>query len=1037
MKRIVLFLSIIMGCQLARVHTLFALTAPAYNQEKFYLIQFSNSKLYLTAGSNNANLTTQQATLESATDRQLWKFVGTQSGFQLVNKAGQYVVYSTSASRLQGQASADASGWALTDGTTYWQLKWNGASGSQAYMNQWGGTGVGQSLGLWSSGDTNNQFVLIDPEDPDLPEFRTSGISSFVPEHPLTLWYNQPATSTGVANPWMEYSLPIGNGRLGASLFGGIKRDEIQFNEKTLWTGSPTDLGNYGQYKNFGSVFIEDLSGTIGHTKETEAKDYYRYLDIQNATAGVHYTTADGQTTYDRTYLSSFPDQVIAVRYRATGRERLTLRVSMSPGEDINANYAVQPNSDDYDLRITGSLTTIKYVAYLHVDLPQGGSRSYDAKTKTLTVADASEAVLYLSASTTYDDSPANAACTTGTLATILAQNRERVANAAAKGFDTVCNDHIADFNPIMSRVSLQLAGAASKRTTDRLITYYNTLSSLANPEARFLEQLYFQYGRYLAISSSRGLNVPNNLQGIWNNLSHAPWNSDIHTNINIQMNYWPAEPTNLSDMHLPFLNFVIKMAAGNNYQRAAARYGGVTEGWTVFTESNIFGGMSTWGSNYFVANAWYCSHLWQHYRFTRDEEFLARAFPVMWSCAQFWFQRLVDDKGYDSATQNSDYRGPAYRFEPDGTFVAPDEYSAEQNAHNREDGTAHAQQLIYALFESVRQAYDILGPAVTGLTEGDVERLLTYLEKTDRGLHTETYTANTSLNSAWTNPRNGVRKGDPILREWKYSPYDVSDDPSHRHMSHLMALYPLSDIVPGSPYFEPAVNSLRLRGDEATGWSMGWKVNLWARALDGDHAHRILKNALKHSTSYATNQYAGGVYYNLYDAHAPFQIDGNFGCCAGIAEMLLQSHSDTLQLLPALPSTWPEGSAKGLRAVGDFTVDQTWKDRQLTLVTILSGSGLDCSVRYPGIVAHAVYCDGESVPVTMTDSNTLSFPTQPGKKYEIDFSDQTGLHDIKYKLEFPDGAQVYDASGRPATAHPHGIRIAGGKKYLKVKREK
>jgi alpha-L-fucosidase 2 len=267
---------------LSTIGNALALTSPKFNEEAYYLLQFSNSQLCLTAAANGANLTTQQASLATATDRQLWKFVGSQSSFQLVNKAGQYATYSTSASRIQGNSAKDASGWALTDGSTYWQLKWLGATDTKAYMNQWGGTGVGTTLGLWTSGDTNNQFILIDPENPDLPEFYTEGNKNFVPAHALTLWYDRPATSTSVANAWMEYSLPIGNGRLGASLFGGIKKDEIQFNEKTLWTGSPNDMGAYGQYKNYGSVFVEDLSGDIGYSTTDGAKDYCRYLDTED-----------------------------------------------------------------------------------------------------------------------------------------------------------------------------------------------------------------------------------------------------------------------------------------------------------------------------------------------------------------------------------------------------------------------------------------------------------------------------------------------------------------------------------------------------------------------------------------------------------------------------------------------------------------------------------------------------------------------------------------------------------------------------------
>ena len=976
MKRFLLILAILANCQCLIVNSVLQ-----FNEEKFYLVQFNNSKLYLTAGNDNANLTTQQGSPTTATDKQLWKFVGSQSSFQLVNKAGQYAVYSASASRIQAQTGSDASGWSLEGTSTYWQMKWKGTSASLAYMNQWGGTGIGITLGLWSSGDVNNQFIVIDPEDPDLPEYFVTGATTFEPSHPLTLWYDQPATATGVANPWMEYSLPIGNGQLGASLFGGIKRDEIQFNEKTLWTGTSTDMGSYGQYKNFGSVLIDDLSGSFGYGQSTGVRDYRRYLDIEDGLAGVSYTSSDGHTSYERTYLSSYPDKVIAVRYRATGPQRLHLAITLAPGEDIDAKLGIMGESTAApgDIRIFGKLTTLYYQANVRVILPSQGSKAIDTARNTVTVEDADEVVLLISAVTSYDDSESNSRCTTGTSGTVQNAVLEVLRLAQELGYDTILERHVKDFQSLTGRVSLQLTGAASQRTTNRLIDYYNTLSDLNDNEARFLEQLYFAYGRYLEISSSRGVNVPSNLQGIWNNLSKAPWNSDIHTNINVQMNYWPAEVTNLSEMHMPFLNFIIKMAAQSNYKRAATQYGKVSHGWTVFTESNIFGGMSTWGSNYFVANAWYCSHLWQHFRFTRDEEFLAHAFPAMWSCAQFWMDRLITD-----------------RTVGDGTYVAPNEYSPEQNDHPSEDGTAHAQQLIYALFQNVREAHNILGPAVTGLSEADVEKLTDYLEKTDRGLHTETYTANTGASSAWTNPRNGVKQGDLILREWKYATYDVSKDASHRHMSHLMALYPLSEISPSSPFFQPAVNSLKLRGDQATGWSMGWKVNLWARALDGDHAHTILKNALKHSTSYGTNQYAGGVYYNLYDAHAPFQIDGNFGVCAGIAEMLLQSHTDTIQLLPALPGTWPEGSVHGLRAVGDFTVNQDWKEGKLTSVVIYSGSGRTCTVHYPDITAHTVRCRENEVPVTLIDYNTISFETQPGQWYEIDFGNLSGLRNLK-----------------------------------------
>lgn len=993
MKRI--FLSLILLLQTCLAF-LCAQVSPTFDGKTLHVIQFSNSKFTIARMGTDANV--QTVSLDSEDAAQLWTFTGSAVKCQICNKGGEYLTYN--GSRLQTSSNEDASGWKLeqssnTSYKTSWELKWLGTSDSKAYVNQFGGTGVGKELGLWTKGDVNNPLTVMDPTKIQYPDFKTYGVASFAPEHPLTLWYNQPATLTGVNNIWMEYSLPIGNGQLGASIFGGVHKDEIQFNEKTLWTGGPDNVGSYGKYRNFGSVLVEDLSDVFGYQDSKAVKDYVRYLDLENATAGVRYTNADGSTKYSRVYFSSFPEQMIVVRYKADGKDKLNLKVYYQPGEEIDArglSYSVSKTGDAY-ATFLGGLGTVEYNTRLKV-VPVGEGSAVEKADDGLVVTGASEVVLYLAGCTNFDGSKASRV--SGTAAELRTKVLEMVKSTAAKGFDQVYSEHLTDFQSLMGRVSLQLAGAEApaELPTNALVDYYNNTSKNVTgtePYVLFLEQLYFSYGRYLEICSSRGVDVPSNLQGIWNNKANAPWNSDIHTNINVQMNYWPSEVTNLSEMHVPFLNYIITNAASANWQKVAKNYAKVSNGWTVFTESNIFGGMSTWGSNYFVANAWYCSHLFNHYRYTRDTDFLRRAFPAMWSACQFWMERMIQDRGYDSKKQNPGYRGTAYSFSPDGTYVAPDEYSPEQNDHSSEDATAHAQQLIYELLTNTRKAVDVLGQSAVGLTDKQLEALDEYIAKTDQGLHTEVYTANKSLNSAWSNPRNGVKKGELILREWKYTPYDVSGDPDHRHLSHLMALYPLATLSPSSPYFQPAVNSLKLRGDAATGWSMGWKTNLWARAHDGDHAHIIIHNALKHSTSYSTDQYKGGIYYNLYDSHAPFQIDGNFGVCSGIAEMLLQSHTDTLQLLPAVPSVWSYGEIKGLKAVGNFTVDQAWENQKLTVATITAVLTLPCPVSYKGIGDRKVVnSKGEEVACKYVNEDCIVIDAVADESYTIDMSQQT-----------------------------------------------
>ena len=1008
----------------------------------YYHIRFKNGGVELVDKGANAKLSTAYG---RKNDAQLFAFIGTKDNFVLRSKNGNYLAYQNNRmTSVKEVAKAEALSILNSPnfGKGFYVIARKSDSGNS--FNPFGGTGVGKEIGFWSNADVNNSLYFPLPEDVPAAtysayrdeftkkEYAFTANNTFNPERPLTLWYVKPAM--GVTNPWMEYSLPLGNGHLGASLFGGIQVDQIQLNEKTIWTGTPTVIGNHGGYHNLGGIFVHDLSENF-NTTDKKAFNYNRFLDIERGVGGVNFSDKAG-TKYERRYFSSAPDDVVAAHYKATGDNKLHLRFALVAGEDINAS---NPKYDENgEVSFAGKLPTVYYNARMKV-VPTGGTMTVTKE--GVEVKDATEVKVIFSAASTFDGSVPSRSI--GDANTVAAKVQDIVTKAAAKSWAALESAHVADFESYMGRVKLNLDNASTKRNTQSLITSYN--ASPSNKDSReglFLEQLYFNYGRYLMISSSRGnINVPSNLQGIWNDKAEAPWNSDIHTNINVQMNYWPAETTNLSDCHLPFLNYILDNYKGEGWQKAA-RWGsdGQKVGWTVFTESNIFGGMSTWGGNYKEVNAWYCTHLWDHYRFTRDEAFLRKAFPAIWQSAQFWMERMIQDK-----------------VKKDGTFVAPNEYSPEQNDHPTEDGTAHAQQLITANLQIAQDAINILGAESLGLSAADVAQLKNYVEKTDKGLHIEEYKGDWG---DWAK-NLGINKGTKLLKEWKYAPYSVSGDKGHRHMSHLMCLYPLNQVERGDDYFQPAVNALTLRGDAATGWSMGWKVNLWARAKDGDHARRILNNALKHSTAYGTDQYKGGIYYNLYDSHAPFQIDGNFGVCAGMAEMLLQSQNEVIEILPALPRAWKNGSVTGLKAVGNFTVDVAWKNLLPSEVKIVSHLGLPLRVKVAGntqkpgeeidpykfdLTLVKVLVNGRGAKVIPVETKDKKHPTfeikalvngelkdvPAGSTVTIDFSSAavpTGIGLVK--KEDNKKKQVFGLDGRAASTNSHGILVIDGQKVM------